>query len=134
MSLNNPKGGIGYAGEFQSSALPFVTSSVAPQATSGCLRIDLPKISRTLTVSNLDGTNKLRVGFTRNGILGSNYYLVGPNATVTLELRVTAVYFAGDSSSPAFAFCGGLTNIDAVEMPQLSGTLGDGSAGWQGVG
>lgn len=51
MSLNNPQGGLGYAAEFQSSALPFVTSSTAPAAGSP-VRFDFPKVSRFITVTD----------------------------------------------------------------------------------
>jgi hypothetical protein len=51
-----------------------------------------------------------------------------------LELRVTSVYFAGTSGSIEFSMCAGLTNVDARQMPVLTGTLGNGDPGWLGVG
>ena len=136
MALDTPGSGISAAGEFQSSALPFVTSSQAPNASSGVLRIDFPKVSRFISVANHDTAGKeLRVGFTRNGVLSSgNYFLLDGGQIFTFELRVKSVYVAGDSSSPPFSLMAGLTMVDARNMPLLSGTLADGSAGWAGVG
>lgn len=133
MTFDNPKGGIGYAAEFQSSALPFVTSSVAPSAGSP-VRFDFPKVSRFITVSNL-GVGTLSFGFTRAGVVSTNYkYLLSASQTVTVELRVRELWLQGESGTPAFSMCVGLTNISRDNMPVLSGTLPDGSPGWTGVG
>lgn len=137
MGLDNPRAGISAAGEFQSSALPFVTSSQAPVASTGALRIDLPKVTRFLTVANHDAAaNLLRVGFTLNGVRNAgNYFLVaGGGVPVTLELRVKEVFFAGHTTSPSFSLCAGLTTVDARDMSTLSGTLPNGAPGWPGVG
>jgi len=131
--LDNPKGGIGYAAEFQSSALPFVTSSYAPVYSSGPIRIDFPKITRFIQISNLASVgNFLRVGFTRNGVMNANYIQVnGGHDSQIMELRVTSMWLAGNSGSVEFSVCAGLTNIDANQMPLLSGS---GGSGWLGVG
>lgn len=136
MPLGTPKAGIGAAGEFQSAGLPYVTSSTAPQASSGALRIDFPKVSRSITISNraADATI-LRVGFTENGVRNTNFhYQLDGQDTVTFELRVKELWLAGAAGAVAFTLCAGLTTVDAKDMPLLSGTLADGSAGWQGVG
>lgn len=134
--LDNPQGGMSYASEFQSSALPFVTSSQAPLYSDGVLRIDFPTVSRFITLVNHDSAGKhLRIGFTRNGTTkGGNYYTLDGGQSVTFELRVKTLYLAGDSSAPQFALCAGLTTVLARNYPQLSGTLDDGSVGWSGVG
>lgn len=133
--LDNPKGGMGYAAEFQSSALPWVTSSVAPAAGSP-VRFDFPKITRFITVANLaTATNTLSFGFTRAGVVStSNKYTLGPNQSITLELRVKELWLQGENGTPSYSICAGLTNIDRNAMPLLSGTLADSSPGWQGVG
>ena len=136
MPLDNPKGGIGYAAEFQSSALPFVTSSTAPAAGTP-VRFDFPKVSRFITVSNRDATfaNSMSFGFTRSGVVSTNnkYVLMG-GQSVTLELRVRELWLQGEGGTPAYSLCAGLTNITRDAMPILTGTLPDGSAGWTGVG
>lgn len=131
MPLGTPKAGMSAAGEFQSSALPYVTSSTAPAASAGCTRIDFPNVTRFITISNRAAdTTLLRVGFTQNGVrtTGFHYKLDGQD-TVTWELRVKNLFLAGESGNVDFTLCAGLTTVDARDMPLLSG-----SEGWQGVG
>jgi hypothetical protein len=136
MSYDNPKGGIGNAAEFQSSALPYVTSSTT-RAAGDPVRLDLPKVSRFITVTNRDATfaNSMSFGFTRAGVVSTNkkYTLMG-GQSVTLEVRVKELWLQGESSMPAYSLCAGLTNIGRDMMPVLSGTLPDGSPGWDGAG
>lgn len=134
MTFDNPKGGIGYAAEFQSAALPFVTSSTAPAAGTP-VRFDFPKVSRFITVSNRDtAANTLSFGFTRSGVVSTNNkYILNAGQTVTLELRVRELWLQGETGTPAFSMCAGLTNIDRSNMPVLTGTLPNGDPGWIGV-
>ena len=138
MVLDNPKGGLGYAAEFQSSALPFITSSQAMTGTT--YRIDFPKISRFFCIKNHDvAGNHIRFGFTRNGVERGNHYKVdggtAAGSEVLFELRVKEIYIRSDGAfSPNYSILAGLTNIDSREMPTLSGSLPDGSTGWIGVG
>lgn len=136
MSLNNPQGGLGYAAEFQSSALPFVTSAIAP-AVGSPVRYDFAKVSRFITLTNRDATftNSLSFGFTYAGIVSTNHkYVLMGGQSITLELRIKSLWIQGETGTPAYSLCAGLTNIDARNMPVLSGTLPDGTAGWDGVG
>lgn len=131
MPLGTPKAGFAAAGEFQSSALPYVTSSQAPSSAADALEIEFPKVSRSITVTNrAPAGTYLRVGFTRNGVLTSgNHYMLNGGDTLAVELRVKALYLAGDGATANFSVLAGLTTIDARDMPLLSG-----SEGWQGVG
>lgn len=135
--FDNPKAGIGYAGEFQSSALPWVTSSQAPLASGTPTRIEFPKVTRFITITNNDAAaNKLRVAFTQNGLkVNGNYYLVpGGGVTVSFEVRVRSLYIAGDTTLCPYSLLAGLTTVDSGMMPFLTGTLLSGSGGWEGVG
>jgi hypothetical protein len=133
MSLDNPNGGIGYAAEFQSSALPYITSSTAPAAGTPA-RFQFPKVTRFITVSNL-GNSTMSFGFTRAGLVSTNNkYVLSGSQTVTLDLRIKDLWVQGEGGTPAYSLCAGLTNIDRIKMPLLSGTLPDGSSGWDGVG
>jgi len=140
MTFDNPKGGLGYAAEFQSSALPWVTSSVAPAAGSP-VRFDFAKVTRFITVSNRDSvfSGAISFAFTRNGItgtggVGSNKYILQGGQSVTLEVRIKTLYLQGELGTPPYSLFAGLTNIDALNMPNLSGTLPTGGEGWRGVG
>lgn len=134
--IDNPKAGIAYSAEFQSSALPWVTSSQAPLASGTPTRIEFPKVTRFITVTNNDAAaNRLRVAFTQNGLkVNGNYYLVPGGATITFEVRVRSLYIAGDTTLCPYSLLAGLTTVDAGMMQFLTGTLLSGSGGWEGVG
>lgn len=136
MGLDNPKTGLYFAAEFQSSALPYVTSSIAPAASAGCLKISFDKITKFFQVTNHSSQGQyLRMGFTENGVRGKNYFLIdGKDESMTFDLRVKTLFFAGMSGSVEFSLMAGLTCIDSVEMPILTGTLPNGNSGWTGVG
>jgi hypothetical protein len=135
MPLDNPKSGFGYAAEFQSSALPWVTSSVAPAAGSP-VRLDFQKVSRFITVTNRGSTtDTLSFGFTERGVKSSNNkYILSIGQSITLEVRVKSLWLQGESGTPPYSVFAGLTTVAAKDMPLLSGTLDDGTAGWPGVG
>lgn len=136
MTLDNPKGGIGYAAEFQSSALPYVTSAISPAAGSPA-RYEFPKVTRFITVVNRDlaTSGSLSFGFTRAGVVSTNnkYVLMG-GQSITLELRVRDLWLQGETGTPPYSLCAGLTNITRDNMPLLTGTFPSGDPGWTGVG
>jgi len=144
MPFDNPRSGLSGASEFQSSALPWVTSSQAPivGALGTALKIEFPKVTRFITITNLDSAaNKLRLAFTENGLKSTsgNHYLIPGQQTLTLEVRVKTLFLAGDTTLTPLSLFAGLTTVDAGLMPQLSGTLFSGSVpngftGWSGVG
>ncbi len=133
MPLDNVKSGFGFAAEFQSSALPWVTSSIAPAANSP-VRFDFPKVTRFITVSNT-GVSTLSFGFTHSGVKSTNNkFILSGSQTMTMEVRVKALWVQGEGGTPSFSLFAGLTTVPAGDMPVLSGTLPDSSAGWSGVG
>jgi len=145
MPLGNPKGGTGYAAEFQSSALPWVTSSIAPYASGSYspLEIDFQMVTRFFTVSNT-GTNVLSFGFTSNGVQHTgNKYILSGSQSITCELRIKSLWFQGETGAAPFSLLAGLTTVSARDMMTLTGsspsvTLGDGSVNpagsWPGIG
>lgn len=132
--LGNPAGGLNYGIEFQTSALPFLTTSVAPVSGSP-VRFDFPKVSRFIAVSNLSTGSTLSFGFTALGVMSSSCkYVLNGGQSVSFELRVAKMWLQGEDGTPPYSMCAGLTNIDASNMPVLTGTLGNGDPGWVGVG
>ena len=134
MPLDNPKGGFGYAAEFQSSALPWLTSSQAPNNGSP-VEIDFQTVARFITIgcTSAVSTDKISFGVTLNGIKGGNRVVINAGQTLTFEWRVQKIWVqAENGNNPAYTIGAGLTTV--LTMPQLSGTLMDGSPGWQGVG
>lgn len=142
MGLNNPVAGFAYAAEFQSSAIPWVTSSVA---TSGSItRYDFAMCSRFFTLSNLGSSGPggpvIAFGFTANGMsdLNSNKYFLSGSQTVTLEIRVKSLFIMGQNASTPYSLLAGLTTVLANNTPLLTGSQTDSSTGnlvfWPGVG
>ena len=134
MPLDNPKGGMGYSAEFQSSALPWVTSSLAP-ATGSPVEFNFPKISRFISINNLS-TSSISFGFTRSGVVSTNNkYTLTSGQSILMEVRVKTLYLQAETGvNPEYTLFAGLTNIDSSMMPLLSGTLPDSTPGWTGVG
>jgi hypothetical protein len=137
MALNNPPSGYFNSSEFTASSLPWVVSGT----TSGTdvIKYAFPKVTKNIIVHNLESSSKkLRIGFTANGVngVGGNFYfIVDSGDLITFDSRVTEVYVRADTSNTiSFSLYAGLTTIAAGQMPTLTGSLGDGSPGWTGVG
>lgn len=131
MPLGNPEAAIGFAAEFQSSGLPWVTASVATPGT--VQRWNLPKVSRSLLFRNLTASTFLVVAFTQNGAGGSNRYLIPGGASEVFETRVKEVYVTAVSGSCDYSMFAALTTVPPKYMPQLTGSI-TGSQMWDGVG
>ena len=127
MSLNNPQSSGGSVAEFMSSALPWVTSSII---TTSPQRYDFAKITKQITVRNLGGvgSSDLAVGFTRNGVLGSNRFLIPVGSIVEMDVRVKELYLVGVTGGVTASVYAGLTTAPAHSMPTITGSL------WDGVG
>jgi hypothetical protein len=135
MPLDNPAAGFGYATEFQSSGLPWLTSSVAP-AVGSPLEFDFPKVTRFVCVSNTDSNvaHTLSFGFTQAGVqTSSNKYVLLGGQNALFEIRCTQMFLQGEAGTPTFSILAGLTTVDAKMMPVLTGSQA-GVQLWQGVG
>ena len=132
MSIDNPESGFGSVPEFLVSALPWVTSSTANTDTQ---RWDLPKVSRTVTIRNLNPSGSiLAIAWTKNGAKGTNRFVIPGNSSETFDVRVKEIHIIAVLGTPAYSLHAGLTMIPCRFMPQLSGTLDTGTPGWDGVG
>jgi hypothetical protein len=135
MPLGNPQSGIGFGAEFQSSALPWVTSALAPSASAGPVRYNFPTVSRFISLANLGtGTQQISVGFTPNGMMNNNKYILNAGQSLYLDWRVAMIFIQGEIGTPLFSLGVGVTTIQSRNMPVLTGTLSDGTPGWPGVG
>lgn len=124
------KPGIGNAASFQSSGIPWVSSSVAPISGSVTEVFSFPQVTKFITIKNTNSTDvPLRVGFSENGVVNSdNYFLLSKDESFSAELKVTDVYFMSNTSSAvSFSVIAGLTNIDRTELStNWSGSAGVG--------
>jgi hypothetical protein len=134
MPLDNPKGGFSYSPEYQSSALPWVTSSAAAPASGNPIQYSFNYITRFVSVTNLStGSSTMSVGFTANGMASNNKVIVPAGQHALWEWRCTSVFVQGESGTPPYSLAVGLTTIPAGQMPALTGSFPDGT-NWAGVG
>ncbi len=123
LGLNNPSVGEGYTPAYQISAIPFVTSSL--DTFSGTLEISFPMIARFFEIKNT-GENEMAFGFSQNGVLGSNKFILKKDETYSGEIRTTKIFLSGSSGGTKFSLIAGLTNISARFGSDMSGSLGVG--------
>jgi hypothetical protein len=115
------KAGLWNAGSYVASGIPWVTSSVVVPLSSGTpTEISFPSVTRTVTVKNIStGTEKLRVGFSSNGVkYTNNFFLLSPNESFSSELKVTDIYLLTDTGASAAtaSVIAGLTGIDITNL------------------
>jgi len=122
MSFQQRPSGPNNVAEYQASGLPFVTQSSTPNTASVPGHVSLPFVSKFFEVTNT-GTAYLDVGFTANGVLGTNKLTLAPSASFSGELRVTDLYFYAGGTAAPFQLVAGLTAIPAKNYYILTGAL-----------
>ena len=138
--------GLSNVGSYQVSGTPWVTSSLDCTSSANPVKIEFPFVTRWVLVKNADDVhgNDAKVGFSANGLAGTNYFTV-PHvfATTTadrasimspLEIKVTELYITGSGQVEVVA---GLTNLPVDRINNLSGLgviVGNNWSGSVGVG
>lgn len=117
--------GVGHVPSFQTSAIPFLTSSVS--VTSGSVtEVSFYNITKFVTIKNT-GSSTLRFGFSENGVNGSNYASLAANESYVADFRVSSVFLTVTSGSTTVDVLAGLTSIPAPsEFDNFSGSAGVG--------
>jgi hypothetical protein len=146
VGLKNLQGmGANYVPAYQSSGVPFVTSSGGSTVSSTPQKVTFPFVTRFFQITNT-GPADLRIGFSYNGVQGTggsvsgsthervgdhaNYFVLGTSGssgggTTRLELRCTNVWVRSDNSqSTGFTLVAGLTGVKPQQFPQLTGSNG----------
>jgi|694.fasta_scaffold89102_2 hypothetical protein len=125
-----PKAGLGNVASYQVSGIPWVTSSLtAPASSSVPLEINFPSVTKSILVKNINPTtNKIRVGFSANGVKGTNYLLIEKDESFEADVKITKLYLLSDTSGSAIAsVVASLTGIDTSSLPNSwSGSSGVG--------
>ena len=120
--------GINHTPAYQVSGKPFATGSVAATTAT---KVEFPYVTRWLYVVNT-GTNDLSVGFSENGVNGTNFFTIpaaGGDVGITsnsvrLEIKVSELWLSGSDSVDV---CAGLTSIPTERV-----SLGTGKPSWSG--
>ena len=128
--------GLGNVGSYQVSGVPYVTGNVQALGTAPgtAVQVAFPSVTSWVVVSNVGGTAELKVGFSQNGVDGSdnNNWLTVATASVTpkLEVKVTEIWLSGSNGCSVMA---GLTGIPNITINNLnvspSGSNWSGSVG-----
>jgi hypothetical protein len=121
------RAGLGNVGSYQSSAKPFLSSSIHVSASNDIVKIDFINVTRFITIKNTgpDQTNEveIRVGFSENGVNGvedNNYFTINNQESFSADWRVNAVYLrvnpTGATTNATASVIAGLTTIASQEL------------------
>lgn len=132
-----PKAGLNHVGSYQISGIPFVTGGLtAPSSSATPISITFPSVTQRFWISVGDKTNKVRVGFSQNGVKNTNYFIVDGdslnNVSQVQEFRVRCdkIYLLCDSTgsnASGISVMAELTGIAGYDLATLySGTIGIG--------
>jgi len=105
--------------EYMASGLPYVTQS---SATTTPFRIEFPFVSKFFTIRNL-GPGNLNIGFTQNGVLGSNRFTLATSGSFSGDIRVADLYLATSTGTTNYEVVAGLTGILRNDFFILTGSL-----------
>lgn len=123
------KAGLNNVGSYQVSAIPFVSRVIAPISTNTPLKIDFPSITKYIIIKNIDPiAHSVRVGFSENGIKGTNYFVLTQYESIMLDMKLSNLFLIGDTPNQVnVSIIAGLTGIDAAQLPNnWSGSAGVG--------
>ena len=120
--------GLGNVGSYQVAGRPFVTGGINATTAYGGhthtyegYRLDFPYVTRWVCVINHDTENDCKVGFSENGLKGTNFFRIGSgskgNQSMRLELKVQSLWFTGSDSFDVIA---GLTGVDTARINNVS--------------
>jgi len=125
MATYNYKPGLGNAASFQVSGVPYVTGGIDASSTTG---LNFPLTTRWIVVSNVGGNATLKVGFSENGVDGTNYFEVLTNEiSPRLEVKVTEIWLTGSNNCSVVA---GLTGIETVNIDNIA--ISPSGSNWSG--
>lgn len=136
MSLSHPRPNHNDTSNYLVGAIPYVTSSLVVPASSGTpLAITFPNVTQFVTVRCDDATNAVRVGFSANGVKGTeqnNYFTLTSSGTYTGEWRVGKIFLLSDTTSASSATV--IAGLTPVPGDQVGGGIISNWTGSMGVG
>jgi len=117
MSTYNYKPGLGLTAAYQVSGIPYIKGPIEDaSAADGPHKIKFPSVTRFISLTNTDGSGaELQLGFSALGLAnGTNAFVCPDGQTITLDLKVTELYYTGSASS--FGIVAGLTFINTDQI------------------
>ena len=108
MPFQYPSSGQNNVAEYQASGLPYVTHS---QAVAGTVnQVSFPFVVNFFSVKN-NSNGILKIGFTENGVLGTNYFSLPLSGTYEGKVRVTDLFITAEAGTLEYEVVAGLTSI-----------------------
>lgn len=119
-SFRYAKAGQQSVAEYMASGLPYATQSAPTSGTPA--RIEFPFVTKFFTVKN-NGPGTVFVGFTQNGVLGTNRFSVPVSGSYTGEIRVMDLFLLASSGTGSVEVVAGLTGILRKDFFVLTGSM-----------
>jgi hypothetical protein len=123
MSLNNPYSGFNNALEYQVAATPYMTSSIATQGVA--TYFSFPNVTKSITILNRSAaaSGTLSFGVTKDGLV-SNKCILNAGETFSANIRTKDLWIKGETSSPPYSLCAGLTGVSKNMMSSIDFNIG----------
>lgn len=118
--MEYPKAGLGNVASYQTSGIPWISSSAAP-SSGDIVEFNFPKVTRFIQLRNKSSSSALRFGFDQERMRYStgDYGILLGGETITIEVRsVDFFVMSDDSSDIPFNLAVGLTSIERQEYPE----------------
>lgn len=122
MSFQQKPSGPNNVLEYQASGLPFAKQTTTPAGATAVSTVSFPYVTKFFKITNLGSTN-IHVGFTHNGVLGTNKFTLISSGSFQGDIRVTDLYVNGGGSAVPFEVVAGLTAIPRINYYILTGSL-----------
>ncbi len=102
---SNLQAGLFNSGNYIISGIPFLTGSLTVSGTEP-LEVIFPSVTQMIRIHNNSTGNELRVGFSSNGVKGTNYWLVEDHGTngkstdyIELRIKTDRIFLLGHNST-----------------------------------
>jgi hypothetical protein len=97
------KAGLNNVGSYQISGIPYASASInVPASAADPIVVIFPSVTQKIMVHNHDAANVLRVGFSANGVKGTNYWIIDNEDAngkgkpyVEMKIRTDRIYLLG---------------------------------------
>ena len=123
MAFQPPQSGPNNVAEYMASGLPW-SQEVNVTGSTGSTQLSFPFVTSEIYVKNR-GTGPLAVGWTHNGVRGTNKYTLLTNEAVTFRVRVKDLFLLGVSGSVTADVTAALTQISHRIVPTATGSFAD---------
>lgn len=106
--------------EYMASGLPFATQSSATAGTPA--KVEFPFVTKFFTVKN-SGASDIFIGFTENGVLGTNRFSLAADESFSGDIRVKDLWIESSAGTTTFEVVAGLTGILRRDFFNLTGSF-----------